>query len=77
VLEDGGLEAEGMVGDADPLRAIDDGLRLFPADDIVVATHPEPCANWLARRVVPRARLQFPQPIHRVVLDSPPVQAAA
>jgi len=77
VLDDEGLDAEGVVGDADPVRAIDDALRLFPADEIVVATHPEPRANWLARRVVSRARLQFKQPIHHVVLDGPPVQAAA
>jgi len=31
-LEGDGIEAEGTVGDADPLNAIADGLRLFPAD---------------------------------------------
>src|SRR5205807_10127326 len=36
-----GIQATGRVGDADPLLAIDDALRTFGADEIVVATHPE------------------------------------
>ena len=71
------VTAEGLVGDADPLLAIDDALRLFPADEIVVATHPARDANWLERRLVAHARLRFTQPVHHVVLDAEPVHAAA
>src|SRR3954468_18470462 len=35
----GGGVACGWVGDADPLRAIDDALRAFPASEMVIATH--------------------------------------
>jgi len=66
-----GYDAEGIVGDADPVLAIEDALRVFPADEIVVATHPDPESNWLERRVVARARLRFPQPIHHVIVDAP------
>ena len=36
-----GIEATGEVGDADPLQAIDDALRTFGADVIIIATRPE------------------------------------
>ena len=32
-----GVQAEGRVGDADPMLAISDALRMFPADEIVFA----------------------------------------
>jgi hypothetical protein len=64
-----GIEAEGYVGDADPLLAIDDAMRLFRADEIVVATHPEGRSNWLARDVVGRARRRHSVPIRHVVVD--------
>jgi hypothetical protein len=64
-----GIEANGWVGDADPLLSITDTLHLFSVDEIVIATHPERSSNWLARRVVDRARGLFPQPIHHVVVD--------
>ena len=64
-----GIEAEGYVGDADPLLAIDDAMRLFGADEIVVATHPEGGSNWLARDVVGRARRRHAVPIRHVVVD--------
>ena len=40
-LEPADVDAEGMIGDADPLQAALDALALFPADEIVVATHPK------------------------------------
>ena len=36
-----GVRAEGRVGDADPMLAISDALRTFPADEIVFAGEPE------------------------------------
>jgi hypothetical protein len=58
-----------MVGDADPLQAAADALRVFPADELVVATHPEGRSNWLARGVVERARRRFGLPVVHVVVD--------
>jgi GABA permease len=65
-----GLVANGRVGDADPLLAIDDALRLFPANEIVIATHPEGRSNWLARNIVSRARARYAVPVHHLVVDS-------
>lgn len=58
-----GVEIEGDVGDADPLLAIDDEIRTFDPDEIVVATHPAPSATWLERDLVPQARARYEVPI--------------
>ena len=53
-----GMTARGEVGDGDPLQAIEDALRTFAPDEIVISTHPEGRSNWLERGVVdacPRA----------------------
>jgi len=64
-----GIEANGWVGDADPLLSITDTLHRFSVDEIVIATDSERDSNWLARNVVGRARRLFPQPIHHVVVE--------
>jgi hypothetical protein len=68
-LEREGIEAYGEVGDGDPLQAIDDALRTFGADQIVISTHPEGRSNWLERGVVTGARERYAVPIHHVVVD--------
>jgi membrane protein implicated in regulation of membrane protease activity len=64
-----GVEASGEVGDGDPLQAIEDALRTFGADEIVISTHPEGRSNWLERNVVGAARERFDVPITHVVVD--------
>ena len=62
---------DGMIGDADPLQAIDDALAAFPADEVVVSTHPESRSNWLARNLVRRTEQRHGLPVtHVVVVDS-------
>ncbi|HXV04808.1 MAG TPA: hypothetical protein VFP23_02760 [Solirubrobacterales bacterium] len=62
-----GLEARGEVGDSDPNVAIEDALRIFPADEIVISTHPPQRSHWLERGVVERARREIDLPITHVV----------
>jgi uncharacterized membrane protein len=64
-----GVSARGEVGDADPIQAIDDALRAFGADEIVISTHPPGRSNWLEKDVVGRARELFELPITHVVVD--------
>jgi GABA permease len=64
-----GVHAQGEVGDGDPLQAIEDALRTFGADEIVISTHPEGRSNWLERNVVGAARERFDVPITHVVVD--------
>jgi hypothetical protein len=68
-LRDGGVEATGEVGDGDPLQAMEDALRTFGADEIVISTHPEGKSNWLERGIVEKARERFMVPITHVVTD--------
>ena len=67
-LRGAGLAARGHVGDPDPAQAIVDALHEFPADEIVIATHPEERSNWLERRVVARAR-GLGVPVTHVVVE--------
>ncbi len=68
-LESAGLRARGEVGDGDPLQAIEDALRTFGADEIILSTHPEGRSHWLERGVVTKARERFAVPITHVVVD--------
>ena len=68
-LEGEGIEARGEVGDADPLQAIEDALRTFGADEIIISTHPEGRSNWLEKGVVSGAEKRFTVPITHVVVD--------
>jgi hypothetical protein len=68
-LREVGLNARGEVGDADPLQAVEDALRTFGADEIIISTHPEGRSNWLERGVVSGARERFAVPITHVVVD--------
>jgi len=68
-LRDAGVDAKGQVGDDDPLQAIEDALRGFPADEIVLSTHPPGRSNWLERELVAHARERWSCPITHVVVD--------
>src|SRR5213080_5342334 len=68
-LAEAGVEARGEVGDGDPLQAMEDALRTFGADEIIISTHPPGRSNWLERGVVEKARERFPVPITHVVVD--------
>jgi hypothetical protein len=68
-LREAGINARGEVGDGDPLQAIEDALRTFGADEVIVSTHPEGRSNWLERGVVTGARERFAVPITHVVVD--------
>ncbi|MGH3091379.1 MAG: hypothetical protein ACRDOG_03490, partial [Gaiellaceae bacterium] len=68
-LADEGVEARGEVGDADPIQAIDDALRTFGADEIIVSTHPPGRSNWLEKDVIARARERYGCPLTHVVVD--------
>jgi len=64
-----GVEARGGVGDVDPLVAVEDAVRLFRPDELVVSTHPEGRSNWLERGVVTALRERYDVPVTHVVVD--------
>ncbi len=64
-----GVDARGQVGDGEPLQAIEDAVRTFGPDEIIISTHPEGRSQWLEKRVVERARERFEVDITHVVVD--------
>jgi hypothetical protein len=62
------IDASGEVGPHDPLLAADDGLRQFPANEIVFVTHPEGEANWAERGIVASARSRYSQPVKHITV---------
>jgi hypothetical protein len=61
-----GLEASGHVGSHDPLQAADEGLREFPADEVVFALHPGEETDWLEQGVVEAARARYRVPVREL-----------
>ncbi len=68
-LAEEGVEARGEVGDADPIQAIDDALRTFGSDEMIISTHPPGRSNWLEKQIIVRARERYSCPITHVVVD--------
>lgn len=64
-----GVKAKGEVGDSDPNVAIEDALRVFAADEIMISTHPPDRSRWLEHGVVDRAREEIDLPVTHVVVD--------
>jgi GABA permease len=64
-----GIEAHGEIGDGDPLVAIDDAVRTFGPNEIVISTHPPGKSNWLERGVVDAVRARYDVPVTHVVVD--------
>jgi hypothetical protein len=68
-LREVGVNARGEVGDSEPLQALEDALRTFAPDEIIISTHPEGRSNWLEKGIVDAARERFAVPITHVVVD--------
>jgi hypothetical protein len=66
---DRGLAATGRVSDMTPLTAIEDELRSFPADELLISTHPPQRSRWLESGLVERAREELEIPVTHVVVD--------
>ena len=80
-IQEAGLRARGKVGDSEPNVAIEDALADFPADEIIISTHPPDRSRWLEGGVVERAREEIELPVTHVVVDldaeaRPPARSA-
>jgi GABA permease len=72
-----GFDASGEVCPDGPLVAIEDQLRKFAADEIVISTHPPARSNWLEAGVVDRARSELDLPVTHVIVDLTQARAIA
>src|SRR4051812_18717579 len=68
-LDEGGVDAAGDTGESDPLLAIQDALQTFPADEIVLFTHPGGKQNWLEEGLVDEAKDRFEPPVRHLLVE--------
>jgi nucleotide-binding universal stress UspA family protein len=64
-----GLTARGELGDPDPLTGIEDELRDFGADEVIVATHRRDRASWLATRMVDHLSSELDIPVKQIAVN--------
>src|SRR5664279_790797 len=61
-------DVEARVGDSSPVKAIEDALREFPADEVLVVTRPDNDASWLEEGSGETAQTRFRLPVIRVTV---------
>src|SRR5262249_22310110 len=59
-LAEAGVRVRGEVGDSEPLQALEDAVRTFRPDEIIISTHPEGRSHWLEQGLVHKP----PHPFH-------------
>jgi hypothetical protein len=64
-----GIEARGEVMDPDPYLAVQDAIREWGADEIIISTYPYPRSGWLRRDLVGRIKEWSGLPVEHVVVD--------
>jgi GABA permease len=67
-VEPEAARTEAEVGDMDPVQAIEDALRTFDADEVLVVTRPEDDATWLEQDSAQEARERFGVPVTRLTV---------
>jgi hypothetical protein len=69
-LNEEGVDAAGQTGESDPLLALQDALATYPADEIVLFTHPDSDQNWLEDGLVDQAKERFSgTPVRHLVIE--------
>src|ERR1035437_322454 len=61
-------DVEARVGDSSPVKAIEDALREFPADEVLVVPPPHDDASWLEEGSGETAQKRFPLPVSRFTI---------
>jgi hypothetical protein len=61
-----GSEAQGEIGDSDPVKAIDAAMAAEDFDEIIISTLPEGVSHWLRMDVPNRVKRKFKIPVTTV-----------
>lgn len=69
VLGGAGIAAAGTVGDADPVRAIEDALLEEPADEVLIFEHAASQARWFENGLFERAREAIEPPLRMIEVE--------
>jgi hypothetical protein len=64
-----GFTAKGEVGDSDPLTGIEDELRDFGADEVIIVRRARESTSWLANRMLGYLARELEMPVREVVVD--------
>jgi len=68
-----GADVDGVVGDASPVRAIDDVLLERPHDEILLSTLPPGISRWLRKDLPQRVSQRFGLPVTTIISEQQPV----
>jgi hypothetical protein len=68
-LEQIGVPAQGRIGSKDPIQAADDGLREFPAHQLVLAIHSADSQRWLEQDAAAAADERYDGPVSLITVD--------
>ena len=75
LMADAGIEATGLLGDPDPVVAVENAIHDEGFDEIIVSTFPAATSGWLRRDVLGRIR-GFGLPVTHVVVTPQEAEAA-
>ena len=68
-LEEEGMMAIGQVSEADPFTAIQNALRFYAVDEIVISTFPSTRSGWLRSDLIGRVRATTGKDVEHVVVN--------
>jgi hypothetical protein len=69
-LRGAGIEADGEVGDSDPLQAIQDEVLKFQPDQVVVVAHRDEDGGFAERGLLEQAERDLELPVTELVIDA-------
>jgi hypothetical protein len=72
-FRDLGADADGEIGDANPLEAVGDVLRDEEFDEIILSTLPAGASRWLKQDLPHRVERSFGLPVTHIVGEPEPV----
>jgi hypothetical protein len=75
LMAEAGVEATGLLGDPDPVVAVENTLHDEQFDEIIVSTFPEQTSGWLRRDVLGRIK-SFGVPVQHVVVTPEEAETA-
>jgi nucleotide-binding universal stress UspA family protein len=70
-IQDAGAQADGEVGDADPLAAVRDALQRHEVDEIIISTLPQGLSRWLRRDLPRQVERLTGRPVTSVISKEP------
>jgi hypothetical protein len=61
-------DVQAKIGDSDPVKAIEDALREFAADEVLIITRPDEDSSWLVAGSGETAQTRFRVPVRVVTV---------